>query len=65
MATDVALDVLRINTIRTLSMDAVQEANSGHSGTAMALAPVMGTLWDRFLRFNPAHPKWMNRDRFV
>ena len=65
MATDAKLDELCINTIRTLSMDAVQKANSGHPGTAMALAPVMHTLWDRFLRFNPAHPKWVNRDRFV
>jgi transketolase len=65
MATDAKLDELCINTIRTLSMDAVQKANSGHPGTAMALAPVVHTLWDRFLRFNPAHPKWVNRDRFV
>jgi transketolase len=46
-------------------MDAVQKANSGHPGTAMALAPVMHVLWDRFLRFNPTHPTWMNRDRFI
>src|ERR671925_472799 len=59
------LDELSINTIRTLSMDAVQKANSGHPGTAMAMAPVMHTLWDRFLRLNPAHPKWLNRDRFI
>ncbi len=65
MATEATLDELCINTIRTLSMDAVQKANSGHPGTAMALAPVMHTLWDRFLRFNPAHPKWLNRDRFI
>jgi transketolase len=65
MATDAKLDELCINTIRTLSMDAVQKANSGHPGTPMALAPVMHTLWDRFLRFNPAHPKWVNRDRFI
>ena len=58
-------DQLCINTIRTLSMDAVQKANSGHPGTAMALAPVVHTLWDRFLRFNPTHPKWCNRDRFI
>jgi transketolase len=59
------LDELCINTIRTLSMDAVQKANSGHPGTPMALAPVVHTLWDRFLRFNPQNPKWFNRDRFV
>src|SRR6476620_822749 len=59
------LDLLTINTIRTLSMDAVEKANSGHPGTAMALAPVVYTLWQRFLRFDPAHPIWPNRDRFV
>ncbi|HZT20574.1 MAG TPA: transketolase [Dongiaceae bacterium] len=59
------LDQLCINTVRTLSMDAVQKANSGHPGTAMAMAPVIHTLFDRFLRFNPADPKWPNRDRFV
>lgn len=65
MANEATLDSLCINTIRTLSMDGVQKANSGHPGTAMALAPVMHTLWDRYLRFNPGHPRWMNRDRFV
>jgi transketolase len=59
------LDQLCINTIRTLSMDAVQKANSGHPGTPMALAPVAYVLWDRFLRHNPANPNWANRDRFV
>jgi transketolase len=59
------LDQLCINTIRTLSMDAVQEANSGHPGTPMALAPVVYTLWQRFLRFDPDDPIWPNRDRFV
>jgi transketolase len=59
------LDQLSINTIRTLSMDAVQQANSGHPGTPMALAPVAYCLWQRFLRFDPAHPIWPNRDRFV
>lgn len=54
-----------INTIRTLSMDAVQAANSGHPGTAMALAPVVYCLWQRFLRFDPDDPIWPNRDRFV
>ena len=59
------IDELCINTIRTLSMDAVQEANSGHPGTPMALAPVIYCLWQRFLRFDPEHPIWPNRDRFV
>ena len=62
-ATDV--DQLAINTIRTLSMDAVQQANSGHPGTPMALAPVSYVLWNRFLRFDPANPDWAGRDRFV
>ena len=60
-----SLDQLCINTIRTLSMDAVQQANSGHPGTPMALAPVAYALWQRFLRFDPEHPIWPNRDRFV
>jgi len=59
------LDDLAVNTIRTLSMDAVQEAGSGHPGTAMALAPVVYRLWQRHLRFDPADPIWPNRDRFV
>lgn len=54
-----------INTIRTLSMDAVQAANSGHPGTAMAMAPVAYSLWNRVLRFDPDDPIWPNRDRFV
>ncbi len=62
-ATD--LDELCVNTIRTLSIDAIQKANSGHPGTPMALAPVAYTLWQRFLRFDPADPVWPNRDRFV
>jgi transketolase len=60
-----AIDRLCIDTIRTLSMDAVQQANSGHPGTPMALAPVVYTLWQRFLRFDPEDPIWPNRDRFV
>jgi len=60
-----AIDQLCINTIRTLSMDAVQAAKSGHPGTPMALAPVVYCLWQRFLRFDPDHPIWPNRDRFV
>ncbi len=59
------LDQLAINTIRTLSMDAVQQANSGHPGTPMALAPVAYCIWQRFLRFDPEDPIWPNRDRFV
>jgi transketolase len=63
MAQDI--DELCINTIRTLSIDAVQKANSGHPGTPMALAPLAYTLWQRHLRFDPADPIWPNRDRFV
>src|SRR5256885_8219519 len=59
------LDQLCVNTIRTLSMDAVQQANSGHPGTPMAMAPVAYCLWQRFLRFDPADPIWADRDRFV
>ncbi|HVS31610.1 MAG TPA: transketolase [Thermoanaerobaculia bacterium] len=60
-----ASEQLCINTIRTLSMDAVQKANSGHPGTAMAMAPVVYSLWQNHLRFDPADPIWPNRDRFV
>jgi transketolase len=59
------LDTLAINTIRTLSIDAVQAAKSGHPGTPMALAPLVYTLWNRVLRFDPLDPIWLNRDRFV
>jgi transketolase len=59
------LDQLAINTIRTLSMDAVQQANSGHPGAPMALAPVAFCVWQRFLRYDPEDPLWPNRDRFV
>jgi transketolase len=62
---DQDIDQLCINTIRTLSIDAIQKANSGHPGTPMALAPVAYTLWQRYLRFDPADPIWPNRDRFV
>ena len=65
IANQTQLDELCINTIRTLSMDAVQQANSGHPGTPMALAPVAYCLWQRFLRFDPDDPIWANRDRFV
>src|SRR5436190_12986912 len=63
--TGTQLDQLAINTIRTLSMDAVQAANSGHPGTPMALAPLVYTLWNRVMRFDPKDPTWPNRDRFV
>jgi transketolase len=63
--TDTAVDQLCINTIRTLSMDAVQQARSGHPGTPMALAPLVYTLWNRVMRFDPQDPIWPNRDRFV
>lgn len=56
---------LSINTIRTLSIDAIEKANSGHPGTAMGMAPVVYSLWQRFLRFDPEEPIWPNRDRFV
>lgn len=59
------LEQLSINTIRTLSMDAVQKANSGHPGTPMALAPVTFTLYNNFMKFNPANPDWINRDKFI
>lgn len=63
--TETQLDQLCINTIRTLSMDAVQQAKSGHPGTPMALAPLVYTLWNRVMRFDPHDPIWPNRDRFV
>ena len=59
------LDELAINTIRTLSIDAIQKANSGHPGTAMDAAPTAYALWQQFLRYDPKAPHWMNRDRFV
>jgi len=65
VATGTQLDQLCINTIRTLSMDAVQKANSGHPGAPMALAPVAYCLWQQFLRYDPEDPIWPNRDRFV
>jgi len=60
-----SIDQLCINTIRTLSMDAVQKANSGHPGAPMGLAPAAYVLWTRFLRYNPRNPSWADRDRFV
>ena len=63
--TRVELDQLCINTVRTLAMDAVQQADSGHPGTPMALAPLAYVLWQRHLKYNPANPHWRDRDRFV
>ena len=63
--TEAELDLLCINTIRTLAMDAVQAADSGHPGTPMALAPVVYQLWNRVMKFDPQDPIWENRDRFV
>src|SRR5688572_6850585 len=66
MASDAqTLDQLCINTIRTLSMDAVQKANSGHPGAPMGLAPLAYVIWTRHLKHNPADPKWIDRDRFI
>jgi len=65
LLTSKQLDTLSINTIRTLAIDAVQKANSGHPGAPMALAPVAYTLWQQFLRYDPEDPIWPNRDRFV
>ena len=59
------LDQLAINTIRFLSVDAVQKANSGHPGLPLGAAPMAYVLWTRFLRHNPINPQWPNRDRFV
>jgi transketolase len=65
LATGKQLDMLCINTIRTLAIDGVQQANSGHPGAPMALAPVAYSLWQQFLRYDPADPVWPNRDRFI
>jgi transketolase len=65
LLTSTQLDTLSINTIRTLAIDAVQQANSGHPGAPMALAPAAYCLWQQFLRFDPEDPIWPNRDRFV
>src|ERR1700745_323909 len=63
--TGTEIDQLCINTIRTLSIDAVQQAKSGHPGTPMALAPLVYTLWNRVMQFDPQDPIWPNRDRFI
>src|ERR1700729_417803 len=65
LVTGTQLDTLSINTIRTLAIDAVEQANSGHPGAPMGLAPVAYCLWQNFLRYDPADPTWLNRDRFV
>ena len=65
MAEFTPIDITSINTIRTLAMDAVQKASSGHPGAPMGLAPVAYVLWNRFLHYDPADPVWPNRDRFV
>src|SRR5271167_1767899 len=62
---DQKIEQLAINTIRTLSIDAVQAAKSGHPGTPMALAPLVYTIWNRTMNFDPQDPIWPNRDRFV
>jgi transketolase len=63
--TDSERDQMSINTIRTLSIDPVQQARSGHPGTPMALAPLVYTIWNRVMRFDPSDPLWPNRDRFM
>lgn len=65
MASSLSLDLLCINTLRTLSVDAVQKARSGHPGLPLGAAPTAYVLWDRYLKHNPANPQWYNRDRFV
>src|SRR5882724_1787829 len=65
LVTGKQLDTLSINTIRTLAIDGVQQANSGHPGAPMGLAPVTYSLWQNFLRYDPADPTWLNRDRFI
>src|SRR5437762_10612263 len=60
-----SLDELCVNTIRCLSMDAVQKAKSGHPGMPMGMAPAAYVLWTRHLKHNPVNPRWINRDRFV
>src|SRR5579862_90517 len=65
MASPADMDQLAINTMRMLAVDAVQKAKSGHPGTPMDAAPTAYTLWQRVLRYDPAAPAWLNRDRFV
>src|SRR5258708_14222939 len=61
----VDLEQVCVNTMRTLAIDAIQQGNSGHPGTPMGMSPTVSCLWQRLLRFDPADPIWMNRDRFV
>ena len=63
--TTTALETACINTVRVLSADAVQKANSGHPGTPMALAPLGHLLWSKIMNYNPQNPNWPNRDRFI
>jgi transketolase len=63
--TQTDLDQLCVNTIRALSIDMVQNANAGHPGTPLGIAPVMYLLWSRVMRYNPRDPQWPNRDRFI
>jgi len=65
MSTKQELDQLAVNTIRFLAVDAIDKANSGHPGMPLGAAPIVYTLWDRFMRHNPADPQWPNRDRFI
>src|SRR3977135_1334639 len=65
LVTGKQLETLCVNTIRTLAIDGVQQANSGHPGAPMGLAPVAYALWQQFLRYDPEHPNWLNRDRFI
>src|SRR5262249_35463668 len=65
VASQESIDQICINTIRTLAIDGVQQANSGHPGAPMGLAPVVYELWQKFLKYDPANPVWPNRDRFV
>src|SRR6185312_4156435 len=64
-APSASLEALCINTVRFLSVDAVQKADSGHPGLPLDAAPMATVLWTRFLRHSPAHPRWFDRDRFV
>ena len=59
------IDTDSINTLRFLSIDQIQKAKSGHPGLPLGTAPLMYTIWDRFMHFNPKNPNWLNRDRFV
>ena len=65
VAIDTSLETKAINTIRTLSIDAVQQANSGHPGMPLGAAPMAYVLWTEFMRHNPRNPEWPDRDRFV